>query len=221
MNESGYTIEGVSSDEIFDVPFSSNTGANENAVKFIGNFSQSKTWANIPFTIAQFFGTLGFTQVDEYQECQLLNDGSTIAQENQLLMDFLDNNLGNYGSRDDIQAARNPLNKGIFYNAQYLRTEEESPDEIAYLAGSISDTFKFRSALQTASLHLSLDDTLALCTQLGSDNDKVRGIPLYEYSDWYDEAAEEAKELYAEAKGIPIEELNDEPIMGSGESSQP
>ena len=221
MNESGYTVEGISSDEIFDVPFSSNTGASENAVRFIGDFSQSRTWTNIPFTIAQFFGTLGFTQVDEYQECQLLDDGSAIAQENQLLMDFLDKNLSNYGSRDGVQAARNPLNKGIFYNAQYLRTEEESSGEIAYLAGSISDTFKFRSALQTASLHLSLDDTLALCSQLGSDNDKVRGVPLYEYSNWYDEAVEQAKELYAEAKGIPIEELNDEPIMGSGESSQP
>jgi hypothetical protein len=221
MDEAGYNIEGVPSNEIFDVPFSSNTGASENAVRFIGDFSQSRTWTNIPFTIAQFFGTLGFTQVDEYQQCELLNDGSTIAQENQLLMDFLDKNLSNYGSGDDVQAARNPLNKGIFYNAQYLRTEEEKAGEIAYLAGSISDTFKFRSALQTASLHLSLDDTLALCSQLGSDNDKVRGVPLYEYSNWYDEAVEQAKELYAEAKGIPIEELNDDPIMGSGESSQP
>jgi len=52
MNESGYTVEGVSSDEIFDVPFSSNTGGDEEAVKFIGAFSQSRTWTNIPFTIA-------------------------------------------------------------------------------------------------------------------------------------------------------------------------
>jgi hypothetical protein len=40
------------------------------------------------------------------------------------LVKFLDENLEKYGAQDANPAARNPLNKGFFYNASYMVVDD-------------------------------------------------------------------------------------------------